>query len=212
MSTTVLLAAHEASSSILLERRLRDHGFEIAQPGARADVVIAGGGPELERLCAEAPVIVLGGIDDEADDRVLAFRRGCDDYVALPFDYEELIERIRAVVRRSHRHVAEVIEVGALRVDVHARTASLDGLPLRLSHKELQLLAMLAADPERVFTKTEILRDVWDWPASMQTRTLDSHASRLRRKLRTVDPGMSYIDNVWGVGYRLVGPHSGSTA
>jgi DNA-binding response OmpR family regulator len=210
MSTTVLLAAHEASSSILLERRLRAHGFEIARPGARADVVIAEDGPELERLCAEAPVIVLGGIDDEADDRVLAFRRGCDDYVALPFDYEELIERIRAVVRRSQRQVTEAIEVGQLRIDVTTRVAALGLRPLRLSHKEFHLLATLAADPERVFTKHELLRDVWDWPVSMQTRTLDAHASRLRRKLRAVDPVTPYIDNVWGVGYRLVGPHAES--
>lgn len=207
MSTVVLLAAQDASSSILLERRLRDNGFEIAGPGARADVVIAGDGPELERFCAEAPVIVLGAAGDELDDRVLAFRRGCDDYVARPFDPEELVERIRAVVRRSRRPARRVLEAGQLLIDEGARVARLRGVALKLSGKEFRLLTALAADPERVFTKNELLRDVWGWPASMPTRTLDSHASRLRRKLRALDPATPYIDNEWGVGYRLVGPH-----
>jgi DNA-binding response OmpR family regulator len=207
MPTTVRLAAPEASSSILLERRLRDHGFEIAGPGARADVVLAGGGPELEQLCAEAAVIVLGEAGDKTADRVLAFRRGCDDYLARPFDCDELVERIRAVLRRPRRPAGRVLEVGQLRVDEPARVASLGGIPLRLSHKEFRLLAALASDPGRVFTRSELLRDVWGWPSSMSTRTLDSHASRLRCKLRALDPCGSYIDNEWGVGYRLLAPH-----
>jgi DNA-binding response OmpR family regulator len=77
---------------------------------------------------------------------------------------------------------------------------------LRLAPKEFALLAVLASDPERVFTRAELLRRVWDWPSSMPTRTLDSHASRLRAKLRRVDPSILYVDNVWGVGYRLVDP------
>jgi DNA-binding response OmpR family regulator len=212
MSTIVLLAAQDASSSILLERRLRAHGFEIAAPGARADVVIAGGGPELERFCAEAPVIVLGAAGDEPDDRVLAFRRGCDDYLAPPFHYEELVERIRAVLRRSQRPAGRVLEAGRLRIDEAARVATLGGVALQLSNMEFRLLAALARDPGRVFTRNELLRDVWEWPASMATRTLDSHASRLRRKLRALDPLTPYVDNEWGIGYRLVGHHPGRLA
>jgi DNA-binding response OmpR family regulator len=99
-----------------------------------------------------------------------------------------------------------VLEVGPLQVDEPARLARLRGVPLRLSNKEFRLLAALAAEPARVFTRHELLRDVWEWPASMSTRTLDSHASRLRCKLRALDPVTPYIDNEWGVGYRLVGP------
>jgi DNA-binding response OmpR family regulator len=206
MPATVLLA-HEAAASILLERRLRDHGFEIARPGTRADVVIAGDGPELERFCAEAPVIVLGADGAAPDDRVGAFRRGCDDYLPRPFDHEELVERIRAVLRRSRRPAGRVTVVGALRVDETARVATLHGVALRLSHKEFQLLTALASEPERVFTRNELLRDVWRWPSSSPTRTVDAHACRLRRKLRALDPITPYIDNEWGVGYRLVGPY-----
>jgi DNA-binding response OmpR family regulator len=205
VSTTVLLAPGEASASILLERRLRDHGFEIAEPGGRADVVIAADGPELERLCAEAPVIVLGGAGDDRDDRVLAFRRGCDDYLARPFDHEELVERIRAVLRRTQRS-ATVTELGPLRIDRGNCVATLRGASLRLAPKEFALIAVLAEDPERVFAKAELLRRVWDWHSRAPTRTLDSHASRLRGKLRAVDAETRYIDNVWGVGYRLVEP------
>jgi two-component system response regulator ResD len=211
MSTTILLAAHEASSSILLARQLRANGFEIASPGVRADVVLAGQGPELEGFCAEAPVIVLGAADDRPDDRVEAFRRGCDDYLPRPFDYEELIERIRAVLRRTNRPSGRVMAVGRLRVDESTRNVTLDGVTLRLPAKEFRLLAVLAADPDRVFSRNELLRDVWNIPTSSQgrtrTRTLDAHASRLRCRLRAVDPVTPYIDNEWGVGYRLVGLH-----
>lgn len=207
MSTVLLLAAPEPDAGGLLEQRLRDHGFEIARPGAQADVVIASCEAELERLSAEAPVIVLGADDDEPDDGVLALRRGCDDYLRRPFDHEELVERIRAVLRRGHRPGPPNLRVGELLIDEAARVASIRGVPVKLAHKEFELLSVLATDPYRVFTRAELLRDVWRWPPSMHTRTLDSHASRLRRKLRALEPGIPYIDNEWGVGYRLIGPY-----
>jgi DNA-binding response OmpR family regulator len=205
VSTTVLLAATPETSAPLVGP-LREHGFEIAGPGARADVVIAGAAAEVERLSAEAPVIVLGGADDAPVDRVLAFRRGCDDYLPPPFHHEELVERIRAVLRRR-RAEPRVLFAGELRVDEVSRVASLGGAGLRLSHREFALLAILASEPTRVFTRAELLRWVWDWPAATTTRTVETHASRLRRKLRAVDPGTPWIDNEWGVGYRLIGPH-----
>ena len=81
-----------------------------------------------------------------------------------------------------------------------ARRVTLDGSPVELSKVELALLCALAADPERVFTKHELLRDVWGFRSTGRTRTLDSHASRLRRRL-----GGDYVRNVWGVGYCLLG-------
>lgn len=205
MSTTVLLAAAEAGAGELLARQLRDQGFEIAGPGAQADVVLAGRDAELERLCAEAPVIVLGTSDDAPGESVRAFRRGCDDYVRRPFDQEELSERIRAVARRGRRPVPRVLRAGTLAIDTGARLVTVRGVPARLSQKEYELVTHLAADPGRVFTRAELLRAIWNWPAAMRTRTLDSHASRLRRKLRRLDPETPFVDNEWGVGYRLVG-------
>jgi DNA-binding response OmpR family regulator len=115
---------------------------------------------------------------------------------------DDLVERIQAVLRPGRAWRA-----GDVTIDESARLASVRGVPLKLSHKEFELLAKLASDPSRVFTRGELLRDIWHWPPSMYTRTLDSHASRLRRKLRAVDPATPYVDNEWGVGYRLIGPH-----
>jgi DNA-binding response OmpR family regulator len=136
---------------------------------------------------------------------VHAFRKGCDDYVPRPFDYQELVERIRAVLRRVRPHVADVVEAGPVRIDTRTRDVRLSGRRVQLSQKEYELLLRLAREPERVFTKTELLQEVWQYRAPARTRTLDSHASRLRRKLRAAGATAALVENVWGVGYRLLG-------
>jgi DNA-binding response OmpR family regulator len=154
-------------------------------------------------------VIVLGRPEADQDDRVRAFRRGCDDYVACPFDVEELVERIRAVLRRSRTPAGGRVVAGPLEIDATSRVVLLHGRPVGLSQKEYALVARLASDPRRVFTKDELLRDVWGYRARARTRTLDSHVSRVRRKLREIDPDVTLLENVWGVGYRLVGVLAG---
>jgi DNA-binding response OmpR family regulator len=149
-------------------------------------------------------VIVLGRREADVVDRVRAFRRGCDDYVARPFHYDELLERIRAVLRRA-QPAPERLVAGSLTIDPRTRTIEAAGRKVTLAQKEYALLLKLAEDPRRVFTKQELLRDVWGYRADARTRTLDSHASRLRRKLRAADPSSALVDNVWGVGYRLLG-------
>lgn len=86
------------------------------------------------------------------------------------------------------------------------------GRRVRLSQKEYELLLRLAREPDRVFTKAELLRDVWGYRVMGRTRTLDSHASRLRRKLREAGVTRELVDNVWGVGYRLLGTETESAA
>jgi DNA-binding response OmpR family regulator len=208
MAMTVLLADRESATREFLERHLRHAGFEIVagpgpSPERRPDLVLAGDVSELERWCGEAPVIVLGRPEAEVDDRVHAFRRGCDDYVSRPVHYEELVERIRAVLRRS-RPVQRLV-VGRLEIDLHTRIVSVGATPIALSQKEYALLVRLASDPRRVFTHDELLRDLWGFGSSVRTRTLDSHVFRLRRKLRLLDAVTPYIENEWGVGYRLLG-------
>jgi DNA-binding response OmpR family regulator len=134
---------------------------------------------------------------------VRAFQRGADDYVHRPVVYEELAARIRAVLRRVTPPAAERLEAGRLVVDRATRTASLGGEVVHLAGKEFELLARLATEPQRVFTKDELLRDVWGYRAYCRTRTLESHASRLRRKL-SLGPDDRFVVNVWGVGYKLV--------
>jgi len=191
---------------VLLERHLRDDGFELLGAGPasdrRPDLVLAGDDAELERWRGEAPVIVLGRAEADQRDRVRAFRRGCDDYVARPFDYEELVERIRAVLRRARPATLERVVAGPLEIDPAARLVLFHGTPIALSQKEYALVVRLADDPRRVFTKDELLRDVWGFRADGMTRTVDSHACRLRAKLRRADTD-TFVVNVWGVGYRL---------
>jgi DNA-binding response OmpR family regulator len=210
MSTTLLLAEGEQDARAFLERHLRRDGFELVEHGgARPDLVLVADEADVDRWRGEAPVIVLGRAEADHLDRVRAFRRGCDDYVARPFHYEELVERIRAVLRRSASGSEEQqrLVAGAIEIDLATRVVRVARTPVALSQKEYALLVQLAAEPRRVFTKEELLRDVWGYQLKGRTRTLDSHASRVRRKLRTVDPARSYVENVWGVGYRLLGLH-----
>lgn len=205
MSTTVLLTEHEPATRGLLERQLLDDGFELARPGCAPDLVLTGNDADLERWRGQAPVIVLGPAEAEVDLRVRAFRRGCDDYLTRPFHYDELVERMRAVLRRAGGAASATIAVGPLRIDRRARIVTVGGVRVELAQKEYDLLLHLAGEPQRVFTKDELLRDVWGYRTRSRTRTLDAHASRLRRKLRAADPGADLVENEWGVGYRLLG-------
>ncbi len=147
------------------------------------------------------PVIVVSGRGSSAD-RVRGFAEGADDYVVKPFHIPELTARIRSVLRRRDPRREGPRRIGELFIDPSRREVRVADRPVRLANKEFSLLRMLAAEPTRVFTKEELLRDVWGFRSMGRTRTLDSHASRLRRKLDPRDG--CYVINVWGVGYRLI--------
>jgi DNA-binding response OmpR family regulator len=158
--------------------------------------------PSATRRDPTLPVIVLTGRGGELD-RVRGFERGADDYLIKPFSYPELRGRIGAVLGRvGRRRSTGRIRVGLLEIDAVSREVRVDGKPLHLSKKEFALLRALAEDPTRVFTRAELLRGVWGYQSLVPTRTLDSHASRLRKKLRAA--GSELVVNVWGVGYRLM--------
>ena len=204
MTAALLLADAEPETRGFLERHLPHDGFELVGAHARVDLVLADV-DALDRWVERAPVIVLGRAEADTVDRIHAFRRGCDDYVPRPFEYAELVERIRAVLRRSGPHVDVVVEAPPLRIDVRTRDVRVDGRRVQLAQKEYDLLLMLAREPDRVFTKTELLRDIWGYLVPARTRTLDSHASRVRKKLRDAGAQVELVVNVWGVGYRLLG-------
>jgi DNA-binding response OmpR family regulator len=163
------------------------------------------------RLDPTLPLIVLTGSAGELD-RIRGFELGADDYVAKPFAYSELKLRIGAVLRRTHERLNRgLLRVGELEIDPAARVATLRGRRLPLATKEFALLRALATAPTTVFTKEELLREIWGYRSPGQTRTLDAHACRVRRKLAR--HGDRFIVNVWGVGYRLVdGPVAGEEA
>jgi DNA-binding response OmpR family regulator len=149
-------------------------------------------------------VLVLSGRAAEVD-RLRGLARGADDYVVKPFSYAELLLRVQALLRRGPVAARPGrIRVGDLEVDPTTREVRLRGVLVELSSKEFALLRALAGDPTRVFTKEELLRDVWGFRSLGTTRTLDSHACRLRRKLGS--EGDRFVVNVWGVGYRLLDP------
>jgi DNA-binding response OmpR family regulator len=152
----------------------------------------------------ETPLILLGARDSDAVDRVRAFDRGCDDFLARPFVYDELVARIRAILRRVRPPAADRLEAGELVVDRRTRRVTVGGAAVALAGREYDLLVRLATDPARVFTKEDLLREVWGFRSMGRTRTLDSHASRLRRKLNARNGHVDYVVNVWGVGYKLV--------
>src|SRR4029077_2496830 len=148
------------------------------------------------------PVIVLAPSSDPVE-RVRALDRGADDVIGRPFAYEELLARIRALLRRSSVATADVLVAGDLVIDKRTRRVSVPEALAVLSAKEFELVTRLAVEPFRVFTKEELLREVWGFRALGRTRPLESHASRVRKKLR-VGPDDRFIVNVWGVGYRLL--------
>jgi len=184
---------------ILLDVVLPDmSGYDVCRRVRQADAVNDPWDPDL-------PIIMLSA-KAEHTDRVRGLNRGADDYVTKPFHYPELLARIGAVLKRvSRARDAHELKYGELAVNMLSREVTVAGMRIEVSAKEFALLATLAADPERVFTKGELLQMVWDFRAPGRTRTLDSHASRLRQKLvRHSDAG--WIANVWGVGYRLCRP------
>jgi len=222
MPSAVLLAEPEPETREYLGRHLRDDGFDVLGAARRSealelaesaqpDVVLLA---ELD-LCLRlrrgepgrtwdrnVPVIVLAASSDPVE-RVRALDRGADDVMGRPFSYEELLARIRALIRRTSSASGDVIVAGDLVIDRPTRRVHVREESVTLSAKEFDLVAKLASEPFRVFTKEELLREVWGYRALGRTRTLESHASRVRKKL-CVSPEDRFIVNVWGVGYRLL--------
>jgi len=230
MSAAVLLAEPEPQFRSLLERQLSVAGFAVVEAGAGAealalaeqalpDLILVGNelpdasaaeicrrlreGEPGRKWNREVPVIVLGGAESDAVDRVQAFERGCDDYLTQPFHHQELVARIRAVLRRAAPDSRQLLVAGEIELDRQTRRVTVVGERIFLAAKEFELLVKLASAPYRVFSKEELLREVWGFRSIGRTRTVYSHASRLRRKLARPGAG-PFVINEWGVGYRLL--------
>jgi DNA-binding response OmpR family regulator len=157
------------------------------------------------RADPDTPLIVLSREADRLQ-RIRVLERGGDDIVRKPFAYPELRARIGAVLHRSAlRRSARILRAGPIVIDLRSREVRVGERPVELSAKEYDLLITLAGEPSRVFTRAELMRAVWGPRTFGHTRTLDSHASRLRRKL-CGEGDEKLVINVWGVGYRLLDP------
>jgi DNA-binding response OmpR family regulator len=194
-SDALRLCRYNHPDLLLLDLTLPDaSGLDVLREIREADGIGSRFNPRL-------PVIVLTGRGSDAE-RVRGLDFGADDYVVKPFHYPELRARIGAVLRRGDDRREGPCRVGEIVIDAGRRKAWVGEREVQLANKEFSLLRTLAADPSRVFSKRELLDQVWGYRNPGRTRTLDSHASRLRRKL---DPEHArYVVNCWGYGYRLL--------
>jgi DNA-binding response OmpR family regulator len=161
---------------------------------------------------AKLPIVMLTALGEE-EDRVLGLELGADDYVTKPFSPRELVLRVASVLRRSRELPAArdsgtaPVQDGDLRVDVLGRRASLGDRALALTVREFDLLAFLVRRPGQVFTRAELLEQVWGWNFGDQS-TVTVHVRRLREKIEANPTKPTRIATVWGVGYRYDGQGS----
>ena len=178
---------------IVLDAKLPDrNGFEVLRR-AREDGV-------------RTPVLMLTGLGDH-EHKMRGFQVGADDYLTKPFETEELLARIDALLRREAQVNDEggVFEVGGLRVNLETDEVTREGEPVDLTDLEYSLLAYLLRRRGRTATREQILRDVWDLPAEVETRTIDRHVNALRDVMDGDDEGSWAIQSVYGIGYKLEG-------
>jgi two-component system OmpR family response regulator len=145
------------------------------------------------------PVLILTA-RDRWSDRVSGIDAGADDYLTKPFYMEELLARVRALIRRAAGHASNLMEHGPLRLDVRAARVTLDGAPVALTALEFRLLAYLMHHPERVVSRSELVEHLYDPEFDKDAPTIEVFVGRLRRKLRP-----ELIETVRGLGYRLAG-------
>jgi two-component system response regulator RegX3 len=160
---------------------------------------------------SDVPILMLTARGTETD-RIVGLEMGADDYVVKPFSSAEVISRIRAVLRRPReiRDAQPAIELGDLKLDVGARTATVSGRELALTRKEFDLLAELARHAGQVVTREDLISRVWDVNWFGSTKTLDVHVGSLRRKLGDDPAEPHFIETVRGVGFRFAAPGDGS--
>jgi DNA-binding response OmpR family regulator len=157
--------------------------------------------------CNDLPIIILTAKDEEID-RVVGLELGADDYVVKPFSVRELMARVKSVLRRAGAQPrtaepAHVLQVGHLRLDMARREASWQSTPFELTAIQFELLRVLMAHPGQVFSRDELLNQVWGYDYYGDTRTVDSAVKRLRARLREAAPQRDLIITVRDVGYKL---------
>ncbi len=153
------------------------------------------------RAKSNVPVIMLTA-KGETFDKVLALELGADDYIVKPFDPKEMVARVKAVIRRStQEEKSDVLEYEHLKIDMQNYQVIYEGRELQMPPKEIELLYFLASRPNKVFTRDQLLEQVWGFEYFGDSRTVDVHIKRLREKFKENEPWQ--IKTVWGVGYKF---------
>jgi DNA-binding response OmpR family regulator len=219
VSRRILIVEDDDALARLLGDNLRYEGFlvERARTVAEASGLLASFGPDLLLLdlmlpggdgleiCRELarrprkPPVIIVSARGRKEDKVLGLDLGADDYVSKPFDLDELLARIRAVLRRGEPPRVERLTLGEVEIDFVARTATRAGRPLAFSHREFEILQYLAARAGKLVTRDELLQAVWGYREAPLTRAVDIAIARLRRK---IDP--PFIRTLHGDGYCLI--------
>jgi two-component system, OmpR family, alkaline phosphatase synthesis response regulator PhoP len=222
--TTVLVVEDELEIARVVRDYLRDAGFEVIVVGDGDSAVasVRGTKPDLMvldlglpgrdgldvarevRRWSTTPIVMLTARGDEAD-RIVGLELGADDYVVKPFSPKELVARVRAVLRRTRiaQRPDEVIRVGDLEIDKGKMRVSRDGTAVELTPTEFDLLATLAREPGRVFTRSQLLDAIHGVAIETYERAIDAHVKNLRRKLEPTPGTPRYVLTVHGVGYRF---------
>ncbi|MBO1702628.1 response regulator transcription factor [Eubacterium callanderi] len=158
------------------------------------------------RSFSSLPVIVISA-KDTVQNKLDLFHMGADDYLTKPFDLDEVLVRVEAVLRRcgssEAQRAPEILKAGKLAVDTESKTASVDGQELVLTAKEYGILELLMRYPHKVFSKANLFESIWNEEYACEDNTLNVHMSNLRNKLKAADPETEYIKTVWGMGYRM---------
>lgn len=219
----ILIADDDPNIRKLLQMTLEASGYEVIQAanGREAleqvekhpldllilDIMM----PEVDgwQVCRQLqdqdlPIIMLTAKDDEVD-TILGLKMGADDYVTKPFSPRELVARVEAVLRRTQRNNGskELINFPGLGIDRTKRKIVVNGEEIEISPKEFEILWEMGRRPGQVFSRDQLLDQVWGFEYIGTTRTVDVHIKRLRAKLEKIQPEFSYIQTVWGVGYKF---------
>ena len=159
------------------------------------------------REFSDIPVIVVSAKSDTRS-RIDLIRMGADDYITKPFDLDELLVRVEAVLRRyegsGRSHEGKVLTCKNLTLDITAATAAVCGTPLTLTGKEFAILELMLENPAKLWSKANLFVSVWGESYINDDSTVKVHMSNIRSKLKKLDPDNEYIETVWGMGYRLI--------
>ena len=153
----------------------------------------------------ETPILILSGLT-ETDDKIRGFGFGADDYLTKPFNRDELIARIHAIVRRSKGHAQSIIQTGKVAVNLDAKTVEAAGQPVHLTGKEYQMLELLSLRKGTTLTKEMFLNHLYGGMDEPELKIIDVFICKLRKKLAAATGGENYIETVWGRGYVLRDP------
>jgi DNA-binding response OmpR family regulator len=216
-SRQIVRLATEAQSYTLTEASTGDEGLELARASdpdlILLDINMPGmsGLDVCRKLRAEGslvPIIMLTAKSDTID-KVVGLEVGADDYVTKPFEVRELMARIGAHLRRSDADAAGEAtnksrrEFPGLVIDISRRQVWRDDVEVILTVTEFNVLALLTSRPGQVFSRSELLRDVWGYDVDIETRTVDAHVYRLRKKIEIDSEKPAYVHSVPGIGYRF---------